>query len=152
VRLGRNVIIEFRRSGPNTQLCGFGSRTGQSSGALEIGNSLRAFGGAVVSEGKAMNKKSIVEWCRRMKQFHCETQEGLGGFAAAIVRSQDVPAIAQSNEWEAIAFTNAAIRWGAHAQTPTTCTNRRGSRVMSDRPEIDVTGRAQESIDARPFR
>jgi hypothetical protein len=67
----------------------------------------------VVNEGKSMNKKSIVEWCRRMKQFHCETQEGLGGFAAAIVRSQDVLAIAQSNERDAIAFTNAAIRWGA---------------------------------------
>ena len=106
VCLGRNVIIEFRRSGPNTQLCGFGSRTGQSSCSLE-------------SEGKAMNKKSIVEWCRRMKQFHCETQEGLGGFAAAIVQSQDVPAIAQSDERDALAFTNAAIRWGAMIESGT---------------------------------
>jgi hypothetical protein len=74
---------------------------------------------AVVSEGKPMNKKSIVEWRRRMKQFHPETQEGLGGFAAAIVRSEDVPAIAQSVEREAIAFTNAAIRWGAMIESGT---------------------------------
>jgi hypothetical protein len=58
----------------------------------------------VFSKGKAMNKKSIVEWCRRMKQFHRETQEGLGGFAAEIVRSEDVPAIAQANEREAMTF------------------------------------------------
>ena len=73
----------------------------------------------MVSEGKAMTKKSIVEWRRRMKQFHRETQEGLGGFAAAIVRSEDVPEIAQSNEREAIAFTNAAIRWGAMIESGT---------------------------------
>ena len=41
----------------------------------------------------------------------------VAAFALGIL-GQDVPAIVQSNERDALAFTNAAIRWGAHAQTP----------------------------------
>jgi hypothetical protein len=60
-----------------------------------------------------MDKKSIDRWRHLMRQFHREAQEGLGGFAAAIVRSEDMLSLAQSTDREAIAFTNAAIRWGA---------------------------------------
>jgi hypothetical protein len=60
-----------------------------------------------------MNNKSIERWRQRMQQFHRETQEGLGGFAVAIVRAEEIPLLAESNDREAIAFTNAAIRWGA---------------------------------------
>ena len=41
-----------------------------------------------VGEGKAMNNKSIERWRQRM-QCHRETQEGLGGFAVAIVCLQN---------------------------------------------------------------
>ena len=60
-----------------------------------------------------MSKKSIDLWRQRMLQFHRETREGLGSFAVAIVRADEVSLLADSNDREAVAFTNAAIRWGA---------------------------------------
>ena len=45
-----------------------------------------------------MNKKSMAQWRQRMKQFHRETQEGLGGFEAAIIRAEDLPSIVQSED------------------------------------------------------
>ena len=75
--------------------------------------------GAAVGEGKMVDKKSIDRWRHRMRQFHHETQEGLGGFAAAIVRSEDMLSLAQSTDREAIAFTNAAVRWGAMIESGT---------------------------------
>jgi hypothetical protein len=44
-----------------------------------------------------MNYPSMAQWRQRMTQFHRETQEGLGGFAAAIIRAEDLTSIAQSN-------------------------------------------------------
>jgi hypothetical protein len=75
--------------------------------------------GAAVGEGKMMDKESIDRWRHRMCQFHHETQEGLGGFAAAIVRSEDMLSLAQSTDREAIAFANAAVRWGAMIESGT---------------------------------
>jgi len=49
-----------------------------------------------------MNKKSIAQWRQRMKQFHRETQDGLGGFAAAIVRVDELPSIVQSKDRDAL--------------------------------------------------
>ena len=67
----------------------------------------------VVGKGKTMNNKSIERWRQRMRQFHRETQEGLGGFAIAVIRAEEMSLLAQSNDREAVAFTNAAVRWGA---------------------------------------
>jgi hypothetical protein len=58
-----------------------------------------------------MNKKSIAQWRQRMKQFHRETQDGLGGFAAAIVRVDELPSIAQSKDRDALALSNTVVKW-----------------------------------------
>jgi hypothetical protein len=66
-----------------------------------------------------MYEKFLGRWRQRMRQFHRETQEGLGGFAIAVVRVDDVPLLAQSEDREAMAFTNAAIRWRAMIESGT---------------------------------
>jgi hypothetical protein len=67
-----------------------------------------------------MNENIKLEaWRQRMKQFHRETQQGLGGFAASVIRVEDFPALSQSNDRDAGAFTNAVIRWGMMLESGT---------------------------------
>jgi hypothetical protein len=58
-------------------------------------------------------------WRQRMKQFHRETRQGLGGFAASVIRVEDFPALSRSNDRDAGALTNAVIRWGMMLESGT---------------------------------
>ena len=59
------------------------------------------------------NKRKLEQWRRRMKQFHREAEEGFGGFGAGVIRTEDVPSLAQSKDQVAVAFTSAVIKWQA---------------------------------------
>jgi hypothetical protein len=59
------------------------------------------------------SKRKLEEWRQKMTQFHRESQEGLGGFGIAVVRTDDVPTISESKDGDAVAFTNALIKWQA---------------------------------------
>jgi hypothetical protein len=59
------------------------------------------------------NKGKLEQWRRRMKQFHREAREGFGGFGAGVIRTEDVPSLAQSKDQVAVAFTSAVIKWQA---------------------------------------
>jgi hypothetical protein len=56
-------------------------------------------------------KANVKQWQSDMKQFHRETQEGLGTFEAAIVRPEHSPWILQSDIGEA--FSTASKEWKA---------------------------------------
>jgi hypothetical protein len=57
------------------------------------------------------NKRRLEHWRRKMRQFHLETQEGLGAFGIAVIRAEDAPSLAQSKDRDAVGFTNAVIKW-----------------------------------------
>ena len=59
------------------------------------------------------NKRKLEQWRRRMKQFHREAEEGFGAFGAGVIRTEDVPSLAQSKDQVAVAFTSAVINWQA---------------------------------------
>ena len=59
------------------------------------------------------SKRKLEQWRQMMTQFHRESQEGLGGFGIAVVRTDDVPSISKSKDGDAVAFTNALIKWQA---------------------------------------
>jgi len=61
----------------------------------------------------------LTKWQTAMKRFHQETQEGLGGFAVAVVRAKDLPSIARSKERDAIAITKTVVKWKAMIATGT---------------------------------
>ena len=48
------------------------------------------------------NKRKLELWRRRMKQFHREAEEGFGGFGAGVIRTEDVPSLAQSKDQVAV--------------------------------------------------
>ena len=48
------------------------------------------------------SKRKLEQWRQMMTQFHRESQEGLGGFGIAVVRTDDVPSISKSKDGDAV--------------------------------------------------
>ena len=68
------------------------ARSGEASAAV----------GEALEEVWMKSKRKLEQWRQMMTQFHRESQEGLGGFGIAVVRTDDVPSISKSKDGDAV--------------------------------------------------